>query len=275
MNVEIHTATNGEHFGLGCLVPDEFPVSGPAIPFPVLTLDQIRNELAGKQSQYGRRKVFDLSWNSNQQHTSACNGHATARVLSRSIYVKTGEKVLLSGADAYSQMNGGRDQGSTLANGMRVVTNGIATEDLVPWDHIYSSQIGAEPRIDRARHRGFEPIPVDTEEEFATGLLLGWFGVVAVQVDRAGLYESVDGNGVCRGGNGAGNHAVGIDDLRLNPSDTSIIDYDQFGSWGSHVARTFLQWQKQLRDTVRNHRFWLLRSVLDDPQGAAPPPVRE
>lgn len=275
MNPEIYTAQNGLQFGLGCLVPDSFPVGGAAVPFKAFTLDQIRAELAGKRSQYGRRELFDLSWNSNQQQTSACNGHATARTLSRSIYVKTGEKILLSGADAYSQMNGGRDAGSSLADGMKVVEAGIATEAAVPWNHIYSSQIGAAAVAQRAHHRGFEPIPVDDEETFATGLLLGWFGVVAVQVDSRGAYESMDGNGVSRGGNGPGNHAVGVDDLRLNPDGSGTIDYDQYGSWGSHVARIFLQWNKQLRTTVQNHRFWLLRSALDDPQDSSPPPVKE
>lgn len=275
MNDDTYEGPNGEIFGLGCNVPATFPVGGPAVPFKVMTLDQIRAELAGKRSQYGRRELFDLSWNSNQQQTSACNGHAVARTESRSIYVKTGKKILLSGADAYSQMNGGRDNGSSLADGMKVVTQGIATETSVPWDHIYTTQINAAARAERAHHRGFEPIPVDDEETFATGLLLGWFGVVAVQVDRRGMYESVDGNGVSRGGNGVGNHAVGVDDLRLNPSDSSIIDYDQYGSWGSHVARIFLQWNKQFRDTVQNHRFWLLRSALDDPDDKGPPAVKE
>jgi hypothetical protein len=271
---DLHIATTGDEFGLGCNVPEEFPVGGPAVPFKVLTLDQIRSKLAGKPSFYGRRKLFDLSWNSNQRTTNACNGHATARSLSRSIYVKTGRKVLCSGADAYSQMNGNRDAGSSLVNGMEVVARGIATEELVPWDHIFTRQISAEAKADRKNQIGFEPIPVDTEEELATGILLGWFPVVAVQVDRSGRYERVDGDGVCTGDNGPGNHAVGIDDLRLNPT-TYAIDFDQYGSWGDHVARTFLQWNRHLRESVRNHRFWLLRSALDDPRDQEPPAVSE
>lgn len=271
--LELHEAADGQHYGLGLIPPDEFPVGTPGVDFKVLTKDEIRRELAGKTSMYGHRQLFDLSWNSNQQRTNGCNGHATARALSRSFYLKTRLKLLLSGADAYSQMNGGRDAGSSLANGMKVVQQGIALESTVPWNMIYDRQIPASAKAERLRFRGHEPIACDTEEEAATGLLLGYQLVVAVQVDRAGRYESLDDRGVSRGGNGPGNHAVGVDDLRL--ADDGTIEFDQYGSWGSHCARVWLRWDQHLKQTVTQHRFWLLRAALEDPQSDSPPPVRE
>lgn len=274
--MELHDALDGQQYGLGLIDPEpgESLVGAP-IGFPVRTLDQIRAELAGKPAQFERRKVFDLSWNLNQARTNACNGHATAGVTARSIYVKTGGRTIvrLSGADAYSQMNGGRDNGSSLIRGMQVVTNGIATEATVPEDDIYCRRNPDAARAERSRFRGRDPIGVDTEEEFATGLLTGLFGVVAVTVDRRGRYESMDSRGVSMGGNGSGNHAVGIDDIRLAPD--GVLEYGQFGSWGDHVAYIWLRWNQQLRDCVRNHRFWLLEAAIDDPQGDNPPAVKE
>lgn len=276
MDLELHPGADGNDYGLGLTdpQPEDFNV-GAARGFAVMTLDQIRAELAargsGKVGYYSRRSLFDLSWNSNQRNTNACNGHATARALTRAFYLKTLERVLLSGADAYSQMNGGRDNGSSLANGMKVVTSGIATEAAVPWNEIYEPQVPSA-KAERLRFRGHEPIAVDTQEEFATGLLLGFQGVVAVQVDRSGRYESLDGNGVSRGGNGPGNHAVGVDDLRFASDGT--IEFDQYGSWGEHCARVWLRWDQHLRESARVHRFWLLAAAHDDPNGNNPPPVK-
>ena len=130
MTLELHETTTGEHVGLGLLDPEpDDGLLGAARGFSPMTLDEIRAELAGKPSQYGRREIFDRSWIANQQRTNACNGHASSRTLSRAYYLKTGEKLLLSGADAYSQMNGGRDQGSSLARGIQVVT---AVEFIIP-----------------------------------------------------------------------------------------------------------------------------------------------
>lgn len=279
MDLELHPGADGNDYGLGLTdpQPEDFNV-GAARGFAVMTLDQIRDHLAGNKAgskgYYNRRNIFDLSWNSNQHSTNACNGHATGPgALARAFYIKTLERVVLSGADAYSQMNGGRDQGSSLANGMKVVTNGIATEATVPWSDIYCRGNPERARAERLRFRGHEPIAVDTQEEFATGLLLGFQGVVAVHVDRGGRYESLDGNGVSRGGNGPGNHAVGVDDLRLAPDGT--IEFDQYGSWGSHAARLWLRWDQHLVECVRRHRFWLIAAALDDPQGNNPPAVKE
>lgn len=272
--MDLHEALNGQHYGLGLTDPEPGDLNlGAARGFAVQTLDAIKKTLADRNSgalgYFSRRATFDLSWNSNQGRTSACNGHATARTLSRAFFMKTGEKVLLSGADAYAQMNGGRDQGSSLARGIQVVTTGIATEATVPEADIYSRSPAA--LAERARFRGHEPIAVDTQEEFATGLLLGFFGVVAVQVDRGGRYESLDGRGVSRGGNGPGNHAVGVDDLRLAPDGT--IEFDQYGSWGDHCPRVWLRWDQHLRQTVQNHRFWLIAAAVEDPQDADNPPA--
>lgn len=274
MDLELHPGADGNDYGLGLTdpQPEDFNV-GAARGFAVMALDQIRGELAARGTGvgfYGRRSLFDLSWNSNQRNTNACNGHATARALTRAFYLKTLERTLLSGPDAYAQMNGGRDQGSSLARGLQVVTSGIATEATVPTD-IYSRSAAA--LAERPRFRGHEPIPVETQEEFATGLLLGFQGVVAVHVDRSGRYESLDGNGVSRGGNGPGNHAVGVDDLRLASDGT--IEFDQYGSWGSHAARLWLRWDQHLVECVRRHRFWLIAAALDDPNGSNPPAVKE
>ena len=276
MTPDLHTADDGEQYGLGCNPPDSFPTGFRtfADAVPTLTLDQIRAKLAGVPAGTGafnRRTVFDASWIGFQRSHGSCNGYACARALSRTRYLRGLGKVLLSGADAYSQMNGGRDNGSTLADGIKVVeANGIAPEEMVPWNQIYTRQISAAAKAERARYKGFELYAVDTQEELFTAMLLGFVTVVAVHVGRG--FDQYDGDGICKGGNGVGNHSVGCDDLGML-SDGELWA-DMFNSWSpqwGQEGRTKLTWRRHLAQTVRNHRFFACRASLDDPQAVNPP----
>lgn len=270
----------GEERKLGCLVPTSFPTGFPTFADTfkneMLTLDQIRTTLAGKASMWGRRGRFaGKTYVRNQRNFGSCNGFSTAAMLSRIRELRGEPYVCLSGADAYSQMNGGRDNGSALADGIKVVeAGGIAPEDLVPWDHIYTSQISAEAKAARARFKGFTTYAVDSEEELATALVLGRCAVVAVHADNA--FMSQDGNGVNRMGSGPGNHSVGVQDLRVRADGT--LNYDMLNSWDVTFCDggyTWLTWGRHFRETVKYHRFWVLVSSTDDPaDGSTPPAVK-
>ena len=278
MSLDTITTPDGVDRRLGCLVPASFPASAPRWADrvgagTVLALDQIRAQLAGRPSAFGRRAIFTgRKWIRNQWQFGSCNGWSTALALSRERVLRGQatalDAVILSGADAYSQMNGGQDNGSMLYDGIKVVEAGIAPESMVPYDRIYTSQISAAAKTERAKYRGFEPEAVDSQEEFATALLLGFPGVVAVHV--AGAFNSLDGRGVCQGGNGPGNHSVGIDDIRVAPDGT--LEFDMFNSWDTtwgDGGRCWLTWNRHLQTTVQYHRFWILRSAIDG--GDSPP----
>ena len=280
MSLETITTPDGEERRLGCLVPDTFPTGFPtfadAFAAEMLTAEQVRAALAGKPSMWGRRQRFaGKKYVRNQRSFGSCNGWSTAGCLSRLRELRGEPYVCLSGADAYSQMNGGRDQGSVLADGMRIVeANGVAPEDLVPWDHVYTNQISAEARAARARFKGFKAYAVDTELELASALVLGRCGVVAVHATNS--FNSQDGDGVNRGGNGPGNHSVGVQDVRLGADGT--IQFDMPNSWDVNWCDggyTWLTWDRHLRETVKYHRFWVMVSTTDDPSDdSSPPPVR-
>lgn len=261
-------------YPLGCNVPDEFPTmfTKAADAIPMMTWEEIRSFLAGKSSAWNRRAEFGDDWIASQDRYGSCNGWSTAKALERLRWLRgIRPRTKLSGADAYSQMNGGRDNGSTLADGMRVVQqNGVSTEDLVRVDQIYTHQISAEAKAARARFKGFECYAVDDEQELATGLCLGFIAVVAVHATSG--FDSLDGDGCPRSGNGPGNHSTGVDDVSMK-SDGTLL-YDMFNSWRvawGDRGRCRLRWSQHLRQTAQNHRFFLMRSTLDDPQGDNPP----
>lgn len=277
MPLDIITTPDGVTRYLGCLLPEVFPTEAPkfadAFGSEMLTLDQVRAMLVGKSSMWGRRQRFaGPKYISDQHSTSACNGHSTAHILSRIRELRGEPYVMLSGADAYSQMNGGRDQGSTLADGMKVCESGIATIDAVPWNQIYSWQISAAAKAERLRFKGFRSYAVDEEEELATALMLGRCAVVAVHATNS--FNSEDGDGVNRGVNGPGNHSTGIQDIRLQADGT--LNYDQPNSWNTgwcSSGYTWLTWARHFRESVKFHRFWVLVSSTDDPSDNSAPPV--
>lgn len=275
---EAFEGPDGEVRRLGCRIPETFPMAeqtfADAFGNEMLTLDQIRSTLAGKASMWGRRERFNgQNYIRNQRNYGSCNGFATAAMESRAREVRGEPYVCLSGADAYSQMNGGRDNGSALADGLKIIElNGIAPETLVAWNQIYTSQISAEAKASRARFKGMKSYAVDSEEELATAMILGRFGVIAVHVTNA-FYQQ-DGNGVNMAGNGPGNHATGCQDVRVQSDGT--INFDMANSWDVtwlDGGYTWLTWARQLRQTVQNHRFWVLGTTTDDPNDNSTPPV--
>jgi hypothetical protein len=274
----------GEVHKLGCLVPEIFPTNAPkfadTFASEMKTLDECRAILAahpnGKTGLWGRRQKWaGPKYIRNQRHHGSCNGFSTAHMLSRMRELRGEPYVCLSGADAYSQMNGNRDRGSALIDGLRIVeANGIAPEEDVPWNMIYSSQIPSSAKAKRARFKGFTTYAVDEEAELATAMVLGRLGVVAVHV--TGSFYRQDGNGVNLGVNGVGNHSTGCQDIRLQ--DDGTLNFDQPNSWDvtwCDGGYTWLTWRGQLQTTVRNHRFWILVSSTDDQSdGSTPPPVK-
>jgi hypothetical protein len=272
---------DGEERRLGCLVPDTFPTAArcfaDAFQTEMLTLDQVRAHLAafGGRSAYGRRERFaGPTYIRNQRSHGSCNGWSPAGILSRLRALRGEPYVCLSGADAYSQMNGGRDDGSLLSDAMKIVeANGIAPESLVPWNQIYTHQISAEAKAARARFKGFA-YAVDTEEELATAMLLGRMAVVAVHATDSFMRQ--DGDGVNLGGNGPGNHSVFQQDIRLQGDGT--LNYDMGNSWDVTFCSggyTWLTFAKHLRETIKHHRFWVLAGTSDDDKDdSVPPKVR-
>lgn len=279
MSLDTITDHAGEERKLGCLVPASFPTGFPcyadSFQSEIMTLDQVRDVLAqfGGRSMYGRRERFaGQKYVRNQRDKGSCNGWSTAGVLSRMRELRGEPYVCLSGADAYSQMNGGQDNGSMLADAMdKVLPSGIAPEEMVPWDRIYPSQISAEAKAARARFRGFKAYAVDTEEELATALVLGRLCVVAVNADNG--FMSQDGDGVNLMGNGVGNHSVAVQDIRLQRDGT--INYDMLNSWDVTFCSggyTWLTFARHFRQTIQNHRFWTIVSTSDDDKDSSVPP---
>jgi hypothetical protein len=262
---------DGRRVGTGLLLPADLSTAFPlyADRGPMLSPDEI--VAVAKARPKGGLKRFDASWIKNQRDYGSCQGFASAAAVSRARVRRGLTRVDLSGAYAYSLVNGGRDRGSSLEDGMLACQRGYATEATVPWDAVFRSRYDtAKADAEAARFKAFEVYAASTEEELFSGLALDFDAVVAVHADNG--FMRLDGRGVALGGNGPGNHAVGADDLWWD-GELIAAGYNSWSTSYGDEGRMGLTWSRHFRNTARYSRFYLIRSTSDDPQDPNNPPA--
>ena len=265
------TLPDGTEVGLGLQMPTPGFVS--ALPVyadvgPMLTRQQIE-DIARSGTMRGRDR-FDSSYIKDQKSHGSCNGFAGAAALTRARVRRGLPRIDLSGAYLYSLINDNVDRGSLLDRGMMaLLARGCAAETTVGWAGIFRSLY--ETRVadaEAARMKAFECYQVNDEGMLWSGLASGFDAVVAVHADAG--FMKLDANGVAGGGQGGGNHAVGVSGLWW---DRELIA-DAYNSWGlsyGDQGRMGLTWDRHFRPTHQNHAFYLIRSATDDPQSENPP----
>lgn len=256
----------GARYYTGLLIPEARPLTYVSLADSVdLWADeQIRDVISdnarlGPNARLDPRKEF-ADWLKNQGRRGSCNGYAGVAALERAIYKRTGKRVILSGEFLYAAINGGRDQGSMLDDGMARLVEGVCEQSLVPYEEYLWSRI-SEKAKQSATFKAFEPYRVDTEQELAHGLAAGYPGVVAVHV--GGGYNQLDSEGVRGASNGPGNHAVCVDDVIYKGGE---YRFNEAGSWGLNNGQkgyAYLTWKRHLQSTVKYHAFYLIRSTND------------
>jgi hypothetical protein len=97
-------------------------------------------------SDPNRRDIIKVApfevYGTDQRDTSACNGWATANGATiRRVLMGINDGWVGSGAYVYSKINGGRDNGSLLEDGLVAIGKyGVASRSTVPYNKIYPSQ---------------------------------------------------------------------------------------------------------------------------------------
>lgn len=263
---------DGNLFPLGCLVPDRRPETFPAYADsqPMFTRDQ-KLDLLRDPKRMGATLWFPNSiYIKSQGGRGSCNGYAGAKALERARVKRGLRHIPLSGEGLYAQINGGRDGGSMLDDGMKAITErGVPPESLVPHQEYLWRNISEEARQAMPRFKAVECYRVDTSDELESGLCAGFVGVVAVHVTNA--FMTLEADGSVFPTDGPGNHAVGVDDIRWTGKE---FEFWMFNSWGLRYGREgrgWLSWSRHFRSPSRHHAFYLIRSTTDDPQGVNPP----
>ena len=258
----------GKVFRTGNLLPAQKTCSVKSFPYPMMSRNKIRETL-NDLGRFPRREQFGREWIYDQGSIGSCNGCAAAKALERARVLAGMPQVILSGEFVYAGINGGRDVGSMLDDGMKFISeNGVA-----PWRNFHQekyqeSDFRAEDFRDAKRYKAFECYGVDTEDELATALALGFVAVIAVHANND--FMEMDRNGIAGGNNGVGNHAVGVDDAKIIDGEFVM---DMFNSWGTQYCengRAYLTWDRHLRQTSKNHYFYVIRATSSDTQDDVP-----
>jgi hypothetical protein len=211
-------------------------------------------------SRTPRRILFGKKWIQNQRSHGSCNGYAASGALSKARWLRgITDALLLSGAFIYSLINGGRDNGSQLEHGLRVIqTDGAPPESLVPWNMIYPRQQPSNAKAEALKRRGLDCYAAQTMQGFRTGIAAGYTGIVAVHAGRN--FQRLNQHGIAGVDSGRGNHAVHVDDLVIK-NGTELFDHA--GSWDLHYGeegRSYLH-RDSFAQTFGTHTFYLIGST--------------
>jgi hypothetical protein len=220
-------------------------------------------EAIAKSGIMDGRKKFQSLFVDDQHSHGSCNGYSEAGVTGNARYRRGEPLVKLSGAFAYSLMNGGRDNGSALSDAkQKCVDVGICRAEYCNWQQIYPSLYDrAKCMADAANFRGLMAYPATTLAGYWTGLAMGFDGGCAVQAGRS--FMSTNSEGYAGTDNGGGNHAVRSDGIvwgSQGPTGTGV------NSWGMSYGNggRMLLHAGHFRQTFNNHMFWILPSSTDD-----------
>lgn len=232
--------------------------------------DAMIEEIARSGAMNGETK-FASMFNDDQHSKGSCNGQSEAGIIGNARYRRGEPFVKLSGAYAYSLMNGGMDNGSALASALANVERyGVCRAELCAWDKIY-------PRLydkaacdeDAKRFRGFQQYPVMTLRAAWTALCMGFDLGVAVHAGNNFMRLNAEG---CAGvDSGPGNHAVRCDGIRWGANGPTGTGMNSWGLGYGKNGRMDLH-EGHFRQTFGNHQFWVLPSTQDDQTDANKPP---
>jgi len=256
---------------MGCIPPEPGFVSAiPVFGDTVEVLDRQTLEKIAKSNVSIGRVRFDTSYIINQGKYGSCNGCAGAMALTRARVRRGLKRVMLSGTDLYAQINGNRDNGSMLNDGMRSITErGVATLEKVPLTKIYRRHYDARGADRQAKkYKAHECYRCSTKGEVWTALALGYDVVFVVQV--GGRFSTLNAKGIPGFNRGRGNHAVAGDGLLWVDGEIVADGYNSWGVRYGEKGRMLLPW-RFFEQTIGIHSFYAIRSTTDDDEDVPPP----
>lgn len=224
--------------------------------FPLWTDAQIKAALKDQNRRVARH-VFGPEWIPNQGPYGSCNGFAAANALTRAMYLGGKTDVqMLSGSFVYSFINGGRDQGSMLEDGLAAIQKyGTVPLTDCPPSYIYRDKT---KQFDAAakKNRAVDCYAVQTIQGLRTAGAAGFPIIVAVHVGPT--WDRLDSRGISGVDNGPGNHAVCCDDMLLLPDGTEV--FDNIMDWGVQhgvQGKSYLT-LGHFKQTFSNHVFYAI-----------------
>jgi hypothetical protein len=220
--------------------------------------------------EVNRRAVFDKSWILNQRSHGSCVGFSAAGATQRARGMTGAAFERLSGAFVYSFINGGRDQGATVTDAVKVLADkGTCLDSEAPWDAIYPNRYPASAKETAKRFRVSEFYYAETFDEMASAILLDYIPVFAVMVGSS--FTRLNSDGVAGYDRGPGNHAVHADGLVKTPGGIWVLDMPN--SWGIEFGEDGRCKLTQRHIEGVQQDCYVIKCAAEDSKDANNPPV--
>lgn len=224
------------------------------------------------QRNVGGMAHYDSSWTKNQNGWGKCASSAATYAEEKARYVSGQPRIELSDDYLYSLVNGGRDQGSTLGENLRAITQkGIATRKTVREGQIFRNAYNASQADKEAlRFRAHEGFATPSEQEVVAALVTGKPVVIAIHVGRN--WKNFDKDGVLVGDIGPGNHSEHLDHVRYNRQ-KGRFEFREHSSHGKSQGDGgffWVTWERHLATVHSSHVFYAVPNAIQDPFGLSP-----
>lgn len=224
------------------------------------------------QNNVGGMAHYDSSWTKFQNGWGKCASSAATYAVEKARYRSGQPRVVLSDDYLYSLVNGGADQGGTLGDNLRAITErGIATRNTVKEGEIYRNMYSTDKADKEAlRFRAHEGFGTPSEQEVVVALATGCPVVIAIHVGRN--WRKFDSNGVLIGDRGPGNHSEHLDHVRYN-REKGRFEFREHSSHGTSQGEGgffWVTWDQHLATVHPSHTFYAVPNAIQDPFGLSP-----
>lgn len=224
------------------------------------------------QKNVGGMAHFDKTWTKFQNGWGKCASSAATYGVEKARYTGGQPKVELSDDYLYSLVNDGRDQGSTLGENLRAITQrGIATRKTVKEGQIFRNMYNVRVADQEAlRFRAHEGYATPSEQEVVAALATGKPVVIAIHVGRN--WQNFDKDGVLIGDRGPGNHSEHLDHVRYNRQ-KGRFEFREHSSHGTSQGDGgffWVTWEQHLATVHPSHAFYAVPVAIQDPFGISP-----
>ena len=224
------------------------------------------------QKNVGGKAHYDKTWTKFQNGWGKCASSAATYAEEKTRYSGGQPRVELSDDYLYSLVNDGRDQGSTLGENLRAITQrGIATRRTVKEGQIFRNMYNTAVADKEAlRFRAHEGFATPSEQEVVAALATGKPVVIAIHVGRN--WQNFDKDGVLIGDRGPGNHSEHLDHVRYNRQ-KGRFEFREHSSHGTSQGDGgffWVTWEQHLATVHPSHTFYAVPNAIQDPFGISP-----
>ena len=229
-------------------------------------------------SQYfecNRENIFPFAeWIGDQDGHGACVGFGWAYGLRKSRRLLGMTDVPLSGNFAYAFLNGGKDQGAVISDGIESLKDhGVCPDSMVPAKSIYERQLSESAKQEARRFKLVDAYRCDEASEVFSAIMSGYIVVYGYEVGTN--FENFDKYGVAGADRGAGNHCNHSEGMvKLPDGRWVLINANSWTTkWGPFGnGKCYLDPAKSLFNGTDRPDCCVIRSVSRDPQDPNDPP---